>query len=100
MAHKKIESLEAMAREMVGDGQSPNLFFVSIEGVIVTVTRDFGLAHRQWQSLSRSQETALEDRKFGVICSTEPQDGNSKKLATWDDSQSFLRMYRGTYAQN
>jgi len=83
---RKIESLELMAREMVGDGQSPNLYFVSLEGVIITVTRDFRTAHAEWSSLPTNVETMLEDRKNGVICDTSPIEDGSPILRTYDDS--------------
>jgi hypothetical protein len=38
---RKVPELEALARDRVGDGGSPALFFVTDAGVVVTVTRDF-----------------------------------------------------------
>jgi hypothetical protein len=86
MAFRKVEEVEAIARKVVGDGKSPNLFFVSQEGVILTVTRDFELAYQQWRALPRNVETALEDRKNGVIADTGPVEEGSKRLVTTDDS--------------
>jgi len=51
---QKIEALEQLARDTVGDGKSPNLFFVSIEGVIITVTRSFNVAYAEWKDLPRN----------------------------------------------
>ena len=97
---KKIKELEHLARDMVGDGKTPNLYFVSNQGVIVTVTRDFEKAFNEWHSMSiqfPKFECALEDRLWGTICSVEPRaDGTSREteLVIWDDSNSFLRKYK------
>lgn len=91
---EKIKELEAIAREMVGDGQSPNLFFVSRKGIIEMVTGDFQAAYKFWKNLPRDVETMLEDRKWGVIADTSPEEENSIKLVTWDDSKFFLKWKR------
>ena len=84
----KIKKLEDLAREMVGDGKSPHLYFVSIEHKgVVLVSRDFEPAYEYWKSLPRNIETMLEDRHVGVICSTEPQAEGSTRLVTYDDSR-------------
>ena len=95
----KIKQLQELATDMVGDGKTPNLFFVSEQGVIITVTRDFEIAYEQWLSLASGYsrvECALEDRRYGTICSVEPRTddmGNNKQMITIDDSDSFRRMY-------
>lgn len=90
----KIESLEAIARDMVGDGKRPNVFFVSLEPLgIVMITRDFQAAYQYWKGLSRSAETSLEDRQTGVICSNEPLCELDKRLHVIDDSASFLKRH-------
>ena len=95
----KIKQLQELARDMIGDEKTPNLFFVSEQGVIITVTRDFEIAYTQWKHLEASffrVECALEDRRYGTICSVEPRTddmGNNKQMITIDDSDSFRRMY-------
>jgi predicted glutamine amidotransferase len=86
----RIKELNKLATEMVGDGQSPNLFFVSINGNILMVTTDFPAAHALWSRLPRDVETMLEDRQNGVLASTEPVDDGSKVLRTYDDSNHML----------
>jgi len=86
----KIEALEALARDMVGDGKFPDVFFVSCEphGLLM-ITPDFFAAYQFWRQLPRNVETALENRTFGCICTTEPQEDGSTILVTYDDSESF-----------
>lgn len=88
---KRIKQLERMATNMVADGKSPNLFFVSIQGVIVTVTRNFKLAYNQWKSLTGLERT-LEDRKWGTICDAYCPTV-SPKLVIVDDSEQFKKEY-------
>jgi hypothetical protein len=84
----KIRQLEKLACEVIGDGGSPNLYFVTESGRgVILVSRDFDAAYDCWRFLPRSIETTLEDRKIGVICSTEPEEDDSKKLVTRDDSR-------------
>lgn len=84
----KTPQLEALASEVIGDGQSPNLYFVTVAGRgVILVSREFDTAYDCWRFLPRSIETTLEDRKIGVICSTEPIEEGSKKLVTHDDSR-------------
>lgn len=90
---KKIKALEELARNMVGDGESPNLFFVSDCGAIITITRDFQVAYSEWKKLAfRSPRLPcmLEDRKTGVICDVD-KDEYSKdgRLILRDDSYHF-----------
>lgn len=93
---QKIEQLEALAREMVGDGGTPNLFFVSISGVIVLISRDGSTAHEYWRALVQSScrfmSCMLEDRKNGVLCSREPADDNGgNRWITTDDFEQFIK---------
>jgi len=67
---KKIKELNALAAEMVGDDKSPNLYFVTQKGDVVTVTRHFEKAHQEWLRLVYQHiESVLEDRQTGIICS-------------------------------
>ena len=92
---RKIAALEALAREIVGDGKGPDLFFVTDQGVVVTITRDYELGYRQWQELSRRSprvESALENRQFGVLCSVAPEsDEPGARLIVLDDSAMFRK---------
>lgn len=72
----KTPALQSLASDMVGDGKSPNLYFVTDGGVTVTVTRNRELALREWRELAKRfprVECALEDRKTGVLCSVAPE---------------------------
>lgn len=82
MAILRIEELESLARVMVGDGKSPNVYFVGVEGNLLMITLDVVSAYRFWQSLAHGQrvETSLEDRKIGVIASVEPEEDGSQRL--------------------
>jgi len=94
MKPKKINELEALASNLIGDGQSPNLYFVTDRGVVVTVTRSFEVAREEWKQLSRRSprlECALEDRKVGVLASVEPEsDEEGAPLRVFDHIFSHL----------
>ena len=82
---------------MIGDGKSPNLFFVTENGVTVTITRNYAAAYFEWRNLAWNYpriECALEDRKFGVIASQEPESDTINKLIIRDDSGTFLRHHK------
>lgn len=89
----KVARLETMARELIGDGRKPNLYFVTDEGAVVTVTRDLKVAYIHWCRLAWPagygvlplKESALEDRRVGVLCSVEPEHDGSKHLCIHDD---------------
>ena len=84
---RKIAALEDMARTMVGDGGSPNLFFVTDRGVVVSVSRSFDVAYAHWQDLeSLKGECALEDRQTGVLASRSPDEERGPGLFTCDDT--------------
>lgn len=90
----KIRQLEVLASQMVGDGKKPNLFFVSTEkNGIVFISRYFPSAYEMWKqvSIGNCQETTLEDRQNGVLCSVEPEEEGSKKLIRHDDSNMLSR---------
>lgn len=95
----KIKELEKLASEMVGDGKSPHLFFVSaFEGGrkssgVILITRNFELAHAVWRNLPRTHESTLEGRKYGTICSVEPKEEGSKKLIVVDNSADFRKYH-------
>ena len=91
----KIPELNKLATEMVGDGQSPNLFFVSCKGNILLVTTEFDTAYDYWRFMPRDVETMLEDRLNGVLASTESIEDGSTILRTYDDTrmlQSDVRL--------
>lgn len=88
----RLQFLEKLARELVGDGKQPNLFFVSSEGNIILISRDFDVAYIKWKqhAARKDHECALEDRQTGVIASVEPEsDAPGAKLIRIDDSESF-----------
>lgn len=88
----KLKCLEDLATNMVGDGQKQNLFFVSLgkDGVQM-ITKSFLAAYDFWCNLPKNEESTLEDRRFGVICSVEPIDDDSNQLISRDDSRMFLK---------
>lgn len=87
---RRILDLEDLARRLVGDGKAPNLFFVSRQGTILSVTRDFDAAYAQWAALPRNQESTLEDRRTGVLASVEPEsDRPGARLIVRDDAHLF-----------
>lgn len=87
----KSKILNRLASETVGDGKNPNLFFVSMGADVQMIAGNFNQAYKFWKTFPRNKESMLEDRKYGVICSTEPVEDGSKKLVTYDDSESFLK---------
>jgi len=88
-----MRELESLARDFIGDGRVPNLFFVTNRGLVVTVTRHFQTAYDHWQSLASrypQAECALEDRKTGVIAAIEPEsDESNARLRPYDYTATF-----------
>lgn len=83
--------LDEMARTIVGDGKSPNLYFVSEKGLVVLVERSYLKARKRWEQLPRNVETCMEDRLTGVIASNEPDEDGSKRLVVIEDFDTFER---------
>lgn len=84
--YRRVKQLESLARDLVGDNKSPNLYFVSDDKGIIMVTSDLDVAHAAWRNLPRNKESSLEDRKTGVLASTEPVDDTpGARLVTYDD---------------
>jgi hypothetical protein len=83
----RYEVLEAFARETIGDGKRPNLYFVTDRGHVVTVTTDLAIARSHWDKLAARrplQECALEDRVTGVIADVSPDsDEPNAPLRVW-----------------
>lgn len=91
---ESIKALQDLASEMVGDGQEPNMFFVSKQGVVVMVVDDFYAARNYWHGLLfENVECCVEDRLWGVIASKEPRSDTDPKLILWDDSEEFQARY-------
>lgn len=95
----KIPQLEELASEMIGDGGSPDVFFVSLKGNIVLITIEFEEAYQKWREsrwgrLGCHQESTLESRQYGVICFVEPEE-DSQKLVVHDDSEEYKRQCLG-----
>lgn len=90
---RAIPELQKLASELVGDSKTPNLFFVTCEGVVVTVSRDLSTAHRHWRQLAAITprvECALEDRHTGVLADISPEsDAPGSRLIKRDDTHLF-----------
>lgn len=97
MSKPKRMMLNAMASKIIGDGGTPNLFFVTDQGETVTITRSFQVAYAQWLALARDAiamriECTLEDRQTGVLCSVGPEsDNKGARMLRVDDSSKMLR---------
>ena len=90
----KVKAMERYATERVGDGKTPNLYFVSEEGMgVVLISRFFDTAYSFWRTLSKLKQTSLEDRKFGVICSTERRSKGLYAYETIDNSVQFKKFF-------
>lgn len=90
---REVPELEQLASEMVADGKTPNVFFVSLEGQVQLVTRDGAVAYALVQSYRRTrrkQEYSLEDRLNGCLVTNEPDDENSKRLVLIDNYDQFI----------
>lgn len=81
-----MKLLEEMARDMVGDGQRPNLYFVTLHGRVIAISTRQETARAIWAELPRDEESAVEDRLNGVICSTEPRE-DGRGWIRYDDTQ-------------
>jgi hypothetical protein len=87
----KPAELETLASSIIGDGKLPNVYFVTVAGKVRYIATNFDEARELWRKLPRNIETALEDRLFGVIASTEPRDDEDTRLVTYDDSNTFAK---------
>lgn len=79
--------LDKLATKLVGDGLSPNLYFVSDGSAVKLVTTDKFAAASAWRKLARRRplrESALEDRHNGVLADVSPED---------DEPGAKLRIY-------
>lgn len=97
----KVPELQALATKMVGDGKSPDLFFVTDQGVVVGVSLSFQAAYSQWLALADrgAVESALENRNYGTLAWMEPPDPEREGTPRWkrrDDTTGFLKR-RGRY---
>ena len=95
---KRIEPLEKVAQKLVGDGKSPNVFFVALDGNIILIALDFIVAYDKWKEISnqKTTETSLEDRQHGVLASIEPEsDERGAPLIRWDDTGDMEKRARG-----
>jgi len=94
MANAKIAQLEDLARDMVGDGQRPNLFFVTLEGSVWTITMSLRDAYASWKDVAtHTRNTTLEDRLHGIVASTY-QDPETRRWVIEDDVE---RIFRGRF---
>lgn len=67
MSRRGLRELEALARKQVGDGKSPNRFFVGVNGAIVAVTGKLAEAKAMARALKSQGTVTVEDRKVGLI---------------------------------
>jgi hypothetical protein len=84
-----MSSLNDLATKLVGDGQEPNMYFVTVEGETITVTKSLAVAHAEWKGIAiyLRQECVLEDRSTGVLACVEPEsDEPGAKLVYYDDT--------------
>ena len=97
---KKSNVLQKLAATIVGDDKKPDWFFVTVQGIVVTVTRNFNLAYNEWREYAKpiDQECTLENRTFGCIASVEPDnDEKTPKLKLIDSSAHFLEGRPNTF---
>ncbi len=78
----RFQALERFASATIGDGKSPNLFFVTVEGKVVVITQNLEIAKRSWEGFAGPMDTvtSIEDRKVGVLASVEPEEDDSPRL--------------------
>lgn len=92
MTPTRIGALEQLASTFIGDGKTPDLFFVTINGIVVLVTQHYTTAYIHWRELTPIlnpvNETSLENRTFGVIASLEP-DEETGMMDRMDNSAMF-----------
>lgn len=80
--------LNELPVNLVGDGQMPNMFFVSVKGNVVLATTDAHAAYGYWEQLNPNQDSALEDRLNGVVCSSSIEDETDTRIII-DDMHRF-----------
>jgi len=95
----KVEALNKLASEMVGDNGRTNVFFVTYEGNVVMITMLFEAAYTLWSNLKNAhKDCTLEDRKTSVIAEAglrpqfNPKTDNFDGPIDWevrDDSRHF-----------
>lgn len=71
---KEDNALEALARSMVGDGQSPNVYFVTVGGKVSALFVENPKGAREYARLgnhAHNVPVVIEDRKTGVVWENE-----------------------------
>lgn len=63
--NKRVAQLEQLARDLVGDGRQPNLYFVTLNGKVDMVTVDKDTAMNHYSDLGVG--AAVEDRLTGLV---------------------------------
>ena len=51
------------------------------------------MAYDAWLAIPRNEESTLENRRDGCICSVESRGDGSKKLIVIDDNEDYRRRY-------
>jgi len=87
----RIALVEGLASQLVGDGQEPNVYFVSVKGECELITIHGDVAYDYWLHLPRNVETSLEDRLTGTLADTAPADDDDPRLITQDDYKQFTQ---------
>lgn len=80
------ERLNQLAAELISDGKSPNLYFVSEAGTVVTITTDRRIAYLHWRRLADEDPDrvcTLEDREHGMLASIEPNEDGQLRVADY-----------------
>lgn len=98
MGHMRSLHLNQLHQVMVGDSQTPNVYFVTVGNDCQMISLDFNQAHQFWKGLAKTKKTsepALSDRIYGVICSVEKGLDPSfpHGFTVTDNSADFLRTY-------
>jgi hypothetical protein len=70
-AKRSRNNLDELARQMVGDSGSPNLFFVSVDGRVKGVFNSEKDARRYAGELRYDGSVLIEDRKQGEVWGNE-----------------------------
>ena len=83
-----LNTLDELARDIVGDGQTPNVYFVTSYGKVQTITLSSEVAYEHWKDLvyrAKQSEPCLEDRLVGTICSVERREDDGYRFDAYDD---------------
>lgn len=89
--------LNNLATLFVGSNKKPNVFFVTDDSNVVTMTLNFDVAYDHWRMLAARvplQQCTLEDCAMGILCSVEPIADGSTMLRKYDGSSTAINRRR------